>query len=53
MGYYTTMAEDLGAAHATAQAIRETYDMANQVGPKDATVPELVTILQTPNRTSK
>lgn len=51
MGYYTTMAEDLGAVHEIAKAILETYDLASKVGPKDATVPELVTILGAPDKT--
>jgi 3-hydroxyisobutyrate dehydrogenase len=45
MTYYNTMAEDLGAAHGTAEAIRQTYELAGNEGGKQATVPELVTIL--------
>ncbi|MEN3364484.1 MAG: hypothetical protein V7606_1758 [Burkholderiales bacterium] len=45
MTYYTTMAEELGAKHATADAIRQTYEFAGNAGGKHATVPELVTLL--------
>jgi 3-hydroxyisobutyrate dehydrogenase-like beta-hydroxyacid dehydrogenase len=45
MSYYTTMAEESGAMHGTADAIRQTYANASKTGPAQATVPELVTIL--------
>ncbi|MCY1552907.1 NAD-binding of NADP-dependent 3-hydroxyisobutyrate dehydrogenase [compost metagenome] len=45
MGYYTTMAQEIGAMHGTAEAIRQTYDFAGAAGGKQATVPEMVQIL--------
>jgi 3-hydroxyisobutyrate dehydrogenase-like beta-hydroxyacid dehydrogenase len=45
MSYYTTMAQELGAAHATASAIRETYQSAHEHGDRQAVVPELIAIL--------
>ena len=49
MGYYTTMAQEAGAALAMAEAARQTYAAALKNGP-DATVPELVTILSARDR---
>lgn len=49
MGYYTTMAQEAGAALAMAEAARQTYAAALKNGP-DATVPELVTILSAQDR---
>lgn len=48
MGYYTTMAQELGAARATAQAVRDTYERASHSGRPQATVPELISILDSP-----
>lgn len=45
MGYYTTMAQEIGAVHGTAEAIRQTYDFAGTAGGKQSTVPEMVRIL--------
>jgi 3-hydroxyisobutyrate dehydrogenase len=45
MSYYTAMAEQAGAMHGTADAIRQTYELAGKQGGKQSTVPELVTIL--------
>lgn len=45
MGYYTTMAQEAGAVHDTADAIRQTYANAVKEGQAQSTVPELVTIL--------
>jgi 3-hydroxyisobutyrate dehydrogenase len=45
MTYYTTMADELGAMHGTAEAIRQTYELATNKGGKQSVVPELVTIL--------
>jgi 3-hydroxyisobutyrate dehydrogenase-like beta-hydroxyacid dehydrogenase len=45
MSYYTAMAEELGARHGTAQAIRDTYEFAGKEGSMQSAVPELVTIL--------
>jgi 3-hydroxyisobutyrate dehydrogenase-like beta-hydroxyacid dehydrogenase len=45
MSYYTTMAQESGAMHGTADAIRQTYANASKDGPAQSTVPELVTIL--------
>lgn len=45
MSYYTTMAQESGAVHGTADAIRQTYANASTNGPAQSTVPELVTIL--------
>jgi 3-hydroxyisobutyrate dehydrogenase-like beta-hydroxyacid dehydrogenase len=45
MTYYTTMAQEAGVAHTTAEAVRQTYEYGNRVGGKQATVPELINIL--------
>lgn len=45
MGYYTTMAQEAGAMHGTADAIRQTYATAIKKSPAQSTVPELVTLL--------
>jgi 3-hydroxyisobutyrate dehydrogenase len=45
MGYYTTMAEEIGAMHDTAEGIRLTYEMASKEGNAHSTVPEMVRIL--------
>lgn len=46
MGYYTTMADELGATHRTADAVQETYRVAGLKGGAQCTVPELVMLLQ-------
>lgn len=48
MGYYTTMAQELGAASATAEAVRDTYERASHSERALPTVPELITILGDP-----
>lgn len=45
MSYYTTMAQEAGAMHGTAEAIRQTFENAIKEGPAQSTVPELITIL--------
>jgi 3-hydroxyisobutyrate dehydrogenase-like beta-hydroxyacid dehydrogenase len=45
MSYYTTMAQEAGAAHGAADAIRQTYEKAGKQGGPQATVPELIAIL--------
>ncbi|MGO4329068.1 NAD(P)-dependent oxidoreductase [Cupriavidus sp. 2TAF22] len=45
MGYYTTMAAELGAARATAEAVRDTYEQASHSERAQGTVPELISIL--------
>lgn len=45
MTYYTTMAEELGAADGTAQAVRHAYEQASHQADARATVPELVSLL--------
>jgi 3-hydroxyisobutyrate dehydrogenase-like beta-hydroxyacid dehydrogenase len=45
MSYYTTMAREAGAMHATAEAIRQTYEDASKEAAGLTTVPELITIL--------
>lgn len=45
MGYYTTMARELGAARATAEAVLGTYEQAAGSERPQATVPELIGIL--------
>lgn len=45
MGYYTTMAQELGAARATAEAVRDTYERASHTARPQPTVPELISIL--------
>lgn len=48
MGYYTTMARELGAASATAEAVRDTYERASRSERAQPTVPELISILGDP-----
>jgi len=45
MGYYTAMAEETGAPHATAEAIRATYAAASDAGIAQAPVPEIIDFL--------
>ncbi len=45
MRYYTTMAQEAGAVHDAAEAIRQTYANAVKEGQAQCTVPELVTFL--------
>jgi len=45
MTYYTTMAQESGAMHDTAESIRQTYAQALKDGPEQSTVPELITLL--------
>jgi 3-hydroxyisobutyrate dehydrogenase len=45
MGYYTAMAQETGAPHGTAQAIRDTYAEASQAGIAQAPVPEIIDYL--------
>jgi 3-hydroxyisobutyrate dehydrogenase len=45
MTYYTTMAQETGAMHETAESVRRTYAQALQGGPEQSTVPELITLL--------
>jgi 3-hydroxyisobutyrate dehydrogenase len=45
MSYYTTMAQEAGAAHGTAEAIRQTYEEAGKKGTPQSTVPELIDLL--------
>jgi 3-hydroxyisobutyrate dehydrogenase-like beta-hydroxyacid dehydrogenase len=45
MSYYTTMAQEAGAAHGAADAIRQTYEQASKQGGPQSTVPELIAIL--------
>jgi 3-hydroxyisobutyrate dehydrogenase len=45
MGYYTAMAEELGAMHLTADAVLQAYEFAGKAGGAQATVPELITLL--------
>jgi 3-hydroxyisobutyrate dehydrogenase-like beta-hydroxyacid dehydrogenase len=42
MTYYTTMAQEAGAVHVNAEAIRQTYATAREKGTAQSTVPELV-----------
>jgi len=44
MGYYTAMASELGAARATAEAVRQTYARAAH-GHGQSAVPSLVDLL--------
>lgn len=48
MTYYATMAEEAGAAHLTADAIRKTYAKAREEGNAASTVPELISLLAGP-----
>jgi len=45
MGYYTAMAEETGAPHAAAEAIRATYAAASDAGIAQAPVPEIIDFL--------
>ena len=45
MGYYTTMAQETGAPHGAAQAIRDTYARASQDGIAQAPVPRIIDFL--------
>jgi len=45
MGYYTAMAEEAGAPHAAAEAIRATYAAASDAGIAQAPVPEIIDFL--------
>ncbi|WP_233237769.1 NAD(P)-dependent oxidoreductase [Bordetella sp. LUAb4] len=45
MGYYTAMAEETGAPHAAAEAIRATYAAASVAGIAQAPVPEIIDFL--------
>ncbi|OZI38398.1 2-hydroxy-3-oxopropionate reductase [Bordetella genomosp. 10] len=45
MGYYTAMAEETGAPHAAAEAIRDTYAAASEAGIAQAPVPEIIDFL--------
>lgn len=45
MSYYTTMAQEAGAMHGAAEAIRQTYENASKEGFAQSTVPELISIL--------
>jgi len=45
MSYYTTMAQEAGAVHGAADAIRQTYEKALQQGTPQSTVPELISML--------
>lgn len=46
MGYYTTMVQEMGADHVTADAVLKMYEFAVKNGGKHCTVPELVSLLQ-------
>lgn len=45
MGYYTAMAQDTGAPHATADAVRRTYEAASEAGMAQSAVPEMIGFL--------
>jgi len=45
MGYYTTMAEEAGAPHGTADAVRQAYEGASRAGMDQSPVPELIGLL--------
>ncbi|WP_144630702.1 NAD(P)-dependent oxidoreductase [Bordetella genomosp. 13] len=45
MGYYTRMAQDTGAPHEAADAIRRTYESASKAGIDQAPVPEIIEFL--------
>lgn len=45
MRYYTVMAEEIGASHGAADAVRDIYEHGDRVGGRQATVPQLVSIL--------
>jgi 3-hydroxyisobutyrate dehydrogenase len=44
MGYYTTMAGELGAVHDAAEGIRRTYEHASNESSAQSTVPEMINI---------
>jgi 3-hydroxyisobutyrate dehydrogenase len=48
LGYYTTLATELGAARGTAEAVHRLYADASAAGHARDTVPEMVTILSQP-----
>ncbi|HEY3548707.1 MAG TPA: NAD(P)-dependent oxidoreductase [Propionicimonas sp.] len=48
LGYYTTLATELGAARGTAEAVHRLYADASAAGHARDTVPEMVTILAEP-----
>ncbi|WP_404299415.1 NAD(P)-dependent oxidoreductase [Alicycliphilus denitrificans] len=50
MDYYTTMAQDAGAAHGIAQAVLDTFDQAVAEGGPQRLVPELVHLLRAKTR---
>ncbi|MDQ2141295.1 NAD(P)-dependent oxidoreductase [Alcaligenaceae bacterium A4P071] len=50
MGYYTTMAEEAGAAHLTATAVRDTYARINDAGMANSPIPEMIGELASPSR---
>ena len=50
MDYYTTMAQDAGAAHGIAQAVRDTFAQAVAEGGPQRLVPELVPLLHAKTR---
>ena len=50
MGYYTTMAEEAGAAHLTATAVRDTYARINDAGMANSPIPEMIGELASPTR---
>lgn len=50
MDYYTTMAQDAGAAHGIAQAVRDTFAQAVAEGGPQRLVPELVPLLRAKTR---
>jgi len=45
MGYYTAMAQDTGVPHATADAVRRTYEAASEAGMAQSAVPEMIGFL--------
>jgi 3-hydroxyisobutyrate dehydrogenase-like beta-hydroxyacid dehydrogenase len=45
MGYYTTMAQESGAAHLAAQGILQTYQAASDAGLANAALPEMITVM--------
>ena len=45
MGYYTTMAQETGAPHGAAEAVRRAYESASDAGLAQSPVPELVKFL--------
>jgi len=50
MDYYTTMAQDAGAAHGIAQAVLDTFAQAVAEGGPQRLVPELVPLLRAKTR---